>query len=1184
MRSFHFIPLVLAVATATLAPAAFVPQLERFAEKSPVQASDSPGINVYSSTSDDFKKLVSNPDELKTKMTALNKKIAEEDKARVATLRTTITSSRGMNEADIKLMGSLSDDLNKDLNAVKASQAEDAKAKVEAEAIAKRATNNINKLKNALIAKCELTKSQSATFHQTYDDAKNMLTDLNALTQTVTTTEISFWSMKTEVETIAATVMSLLGELEIQKNGLSGTVTDLKAKDAALATQVDKFNAAGKGYDAAKAGADAAAASKTTAQNKLDDSTAKNADATSANADAIANNDASAARNTAATTKFNTAKSTNKIAVDAKDAAAVIKKHAEDNAVADKADLDAKLALLNDANAKKEKQLFILKKSIADRLKAVEAAVALKEQQMAAVQNLQAQVVATFEAMKVKINAAEDILGRMQAMGTLSIFAPPVKEGGDDCKKTHESGLKAPTGYCIKEGGDVKNNEVFKKIADPAILTVRNAWRKGEWWAGFSTPRRSSMALWDNLKMNDGKCGDPSFADRAVCGLYDVFYEKEIPSMSSQNMAFRVTGECVSPYFSMQAAIQGGGRGGSAVDGRIERLGMTTEDMSAMEANLKKILGGKQDSPLQFGGYVANYNSDGSLASPSADQVKGTCYDQDMMNQITKSIKSIYEVGNNLDNGDGLKDAAAAADAATTAAKRFRFALQPDKQATATKKFSANADGVTAAKVKAQVCKDASDLADLIGKAEDRTAAMSIYLTNVAGIYAQIQGVKTELTTRLGLFEAKITELKTKRTKLNDNLRAAGQMEEDIRKDLQLTKDQIADIVGQTDKRKQGTDTLNAWAAHFNQNAAADRTAAAGLTDAAGALDTQTDGLKADTAAKDAGTAANDADSATKDAGAAAADASTADANAAAAAAGVATDAAKASSATSIAAAGVAVTDTATAEERIKQAILDIARSDAALALVKETSSALTAAVALASEDLGWARDDFEGYAQKFTTEFEVLSFCDRLECYDECKSAPVNTPILDKCSAEKAKKDLAQVLGVPVADPDTPNVVQFPGFPIVPFRLNAFGLDSDKPSIYNPKGKSNKKCNAAGEDLYACIAPAGVDALELDTKKFAEILNKLSLQDKPPIEIEITGFFARGRVETPTDDMKTKSKGRAERYKYMLIETAKAIGVTNGQGSGSFDFICTKASDTTSVNPKSLGRVAEKGLCSPAA
>ena len=80
MRGFHFIPLVLAVATARLAPAAFVPQLERFAEKSPVQASDSPRINVYSSTSDDFKKLASNPDELMTKMTALNKKIAEEDK------------------------------------------------------------------------------------------------------------------------------------------------------------------------------------------------------------------------------------------------------------------------------------------------------------------------------------------------------------------------------------------------------------------------------------------------------------------------------------------------------------------------------------------------------------------------------------------------------------------------------------------------------------------------------------------------------------------------------------------------------------------------------------------------------------------------------------------------------------------------------------------------------------------------------------------------------------------------------------------------------------------------------------------------------------------------------------------------------------------------------------------------
>jgi hypothetical protein len=775
----------------------------------------------------------------------------------------------------------------------------------------------------------------------------------------------------------------------------------------------------------------------------------------------------------------------------------------------------------------------------------------------------------------------------MESMNMMDIFAPKTTVGGSgDCASHEDTSITNPPGYCVKPGRSIKSKAALTADLNADVCAVGTALRRQRslpFWKKAFVAEPNQWEMWSGLTTAEN-CWNPEFAERSNCDSYgqDPYYVKA-PTPPSTQMAFRVTGECVSPYSTTNDYVQIGAQAAGAVDGRLKDIGMSKAEMKKVAANMQRILGNQGQQMTKSGD------------DTDAEALKGTCYDRRLMTSLQQAVSGFQSVVASASDVDAqiakAKAGGEAVDAAVAGAKavktslRFREAADP---------ASAEADPKPIVEA---ICKDAGSLAALITAAGDRTAAMVTYINEVSKIISSTKEIQVTLTTRLDAFEGYNQMISDYRTANKAKIAACNALEIKLGNMLGANEAAIA-------AAKKKTDEANAAAAAANAGAATATSAANALNaDTASkdadttALDGKTAKMDADTTALNGKTATTNADTAGKVADTTALDGKTATTKADTAGKVADTTAldkstaglnAQASSDTS----GAASNDAAAVSKKaeIEQTMAKIGKLKAAIATLQSVSTSLATTMSDAQEQYTWLKEDFEGVSQQFGPFIQIFKFCDKLKCYDSCRAAPDKWPVLGTCDGQKALQTLSGAAGgsdlsPPVHDPNGGEEINLPE---AIFRLNAFGCTDDNVDWYNPKPVSWTKPCIESSNLYECMDPKYVDTFKAKIKTFAvgvlEIAN--TYKNKIPVNLLIKGYFAGGAGNVASDGMQKMSQCRAELMKKIIEAEAKlAFGNKLARSATSlpkFDWICVTASKTTAAQAKTTGVVAtiDKKIC----
>jgi hypothetical protein len=630
--------------------------------------------------------------------------------------------------------------------------------------------------------------------------------------------------------------------------------------------------------------------------------------------------------------------------------------------------------------------------------------------------------------------------------------------------------------------------------------------------------------------------------------------------------------------------------GGSATDGRIAEAGFSDAEKAKYKASLEKVFKATKSMDMSV---VAIYNDDGTYKAPE-QSLKGTCYDQDLLAALKKSVADMGLVQSKDRFTDVDKSTAAAADAAqkstsdsgklATNAGAVRFRARSDPVKLTSK---------AAKEISTSICKDAGELAALIGTATDRNGAMELYMSSLSETFIAIQALKSRVTTRLEKFRSTNVAMGKVLESLNGKMDQAKKIEAEIKTALGLTAAEIATIKEHTTKRKEGTDFFNKLTSDYNGATVALDAKTGVLTASTTALDGKTAATNAATTTLDGKTAATDASTAALDGKTAATDASTAALDGKTAATNTATDAqndakdasdaAKAASDAQAAAdgtaTGVAVDGAAAAKQREEAYKIEIVRQQTSITMMENSLAAMDAQMKETQEEYGWYADDFAGISQQYGATFDVFDFCDKIRCYDSCRAARGKWPVMSSCEAQDAAKDLISAItaDVPKADqdPNKADDVQHVTMPEALFLLNGFGCDTtgqdpdgvdDTPSSYDPKTSDNKKCKNS-KTPYACIHPDSRENLKQTIRKIAGAVLSISQKAKVPIDYQLTGYFKGSGTASSTQQ--SLSLCRAKYYKNLIVGEAKAMWDSETQPAvPNFDWICVAAGTELAEQP----------------
>jgi hypothetical protein len=1097
--------------------------------------------------------------------------ILANQKAQVTSMTASVSAMGDLTKADAAKIAGMNDQLS-DLKAkADASAKADADAKNEGNKLAARATANIETLRSMLIDKLELSAKKAAVFHDTFTTASNLLEKVQTLANQCTEAELSFMSLSKEVTRQQGTITVLTTSLTSQIAAFESSKVHLGAANTALSGAEADQSAA----NTALAGAEAA---KATATADNADATAALAGAESANADANAANADAAGKLSGAESANSDANTANADASAALDTATGAEAQAGAEAKLAADELAKSVAKLTDVNTRKAAQLSSLKESIQSRLSILKQTVASKNAQMELLSGLQTEMKSTMEDMRVMISTVKTSIITMESMGMMDIFAPKTTiAGSDDCPTHADASIPNPPGYCVKAGRSISDKAALAAVT--AELIAENDFLSGRirrmafWTAAFKTPipGMNMFEMWSGMTTGN-KCWDPTMVDREQCGFEDPYYAKA-PTPPSTQMAFKVTGECVSPYSTANDNVQLGDKAAGAIDGRINKIGMSKEEIAKVAANMKRILGNQEQKMTKAGD------------DTDEEALRGTCYDRVLMKNLKRAVSGLQQI---MASADGVDDAIAqakaggeAVDAAVAGAEAATSSLRFKKAAPA---------GSEAAKVDPKtivdaICKDAGSLAELISAAGDRTAAMITYIEEVGKIITATNELKVTLTKRLQKFDGHNEMIKEYRTSNSVMLEKCRALEIKLGDMLGANEAAIA-------AAKKKTDEANAAAAAANAGAAA-------ATSDANALNADTAGKVADTTALDGKTADTNADTAGKVADATALDKKTADTNAdtAGKVADTATlDAsttalnAQASSDTSGATSNNA--ESVSGEAKILTIMGEIGIIQQSITTLETVSKKLNETMVDAKEQYTWLKEDFEGASQSFGPFIQIFDFCNKLKCYDKCRAAPDKWPVMGTCDGTEAINDL--IGAGPGTNPpqDNGNGIWEVPVPEAIFRLNAFGCAGDKVAWYNPKPTSWTKPCVDSTNLYECMDPKYVDTFKSEIANFGTAVLKIALKALPGrvgINLQIKGYFAGGAGRAASQSMQDRSLCRAKLIKKIInAEGRKAFGVMAKADPTLTEFpdleswICVTSSKQCADSAKTTGVVAlkDKAIC----